>query len=83
MPLAETGSKLYFVISGLDVINVMYKFSLNSYLKIFQNALEKADTSIKDKVWSGPSLVTQTGSRSINANNFERTTKKPKIVLHP
>ncbi len=43
LPLAETGSKLYFVVSSLDVINVMYKFSLNSYLKIFQGALERAE----------------------------------------
>lgn len=43
LPLAETGSKLYFVISSIDAINVMYKFSLNSYLKIFQKALEQAD----------------------------------------
>ncbi len=46
LPLAETGSKLYFVISSVDAINVMYKFSLNSYLKIFQKALEQADVRI-------------------------------------
>lgn len=45
LPLAETGSKLYFVISCLDVINNMYKFSLNSYLSIFQKALKKADVN--------------------------------------
>lgn len=45
LPLAETGSKLYFVISCLDVINNMYKFSLNSYLSIFQKALKKANVS--------------------------------------
>lgn len=45
MPLAETGSKLYFVIGCLDVINNMYKFSLNSYLGIFQKALKKADVN--------------------------------------
>ena len=46
LPLAETGSKLYFVISSVDAINVMYKFSLNSYLKIFQKALEQADVHV-------------------------------------
>ena len=45
LPLAETGSKLYFVISCLDAINSMYKFSLNSYLSIFQKALKKAAVS--------------------------------------
>ncbi len=43
LPLAETGSKLYFVISCLDGVNNMYKFSLNCYLKLFQKALVKAD----------------------------------------
>lgn len=45
LPLADTGSKLYFVIGCLDVINNMYKFSLNSYLGIFQKALKKADVT--------------------------------------
>lgn len=47
LPLAETGSKLYFVIVCLDSINNMYKFSLNSYLSIFQKALKKANKSMK------------------------------------
>lgn len=43
LPLAETGSKLYFVISCLDNVNSMYKFSLNCYLNLFQRALAKAN----------------------------------------
>lgn len=50
LPLAETGSKLYFVISCLDVINSMYKFSLNAYLNIFQKALLKAEKTFKSGV---------------------------------
>lgn len=49
LPLAETGSKLYFVIVCLDAINNMYKFSLNSYLSIFQKALKKGGKSIKSE----------------------------------
>lgn len=54
LPLAETGSKLYFVISCLDSINNMYKFSLNSYLNIFQKSLKKADKSLKSEKYERP-----------------------------
>ena len=43
--MAETGSKLYFVITRLEALNSMYKFSLNSYLHLFQKALKKAEVS--------------------------------------
>ncbi|ESO93665.1 hypothetical protein LOTGIDRAFT_209197 [Lottia gigantea] len=39
LPLAENGSCLYFVISDLAKINNMYRFSLASFLRIFQRAL--------------------------------------------
>ena len=54
LPLAETGSKLYFVISCLDVINNMYKFSLNSYLSLFQKALVKSDKALKTEKYERP-----------------------------
>jgi len=47
LPLAETGSKLYFVIVCMDAVNSMYKFSLNAYLGLFQRALKKAGTSVR------------------------------------
>ena len=58
LPLAETGSKLYFVISGLDSVNNMYKFSLNCYLGLFQKALKKADVLFfSNNFFSIPSLI--------------------------
>ncbi|KAJ8297986.1 LOW QUALITY PROTEIN: hypothetical protein KUTeg_024517 [Tegillarca granosa] len=39
LPLAENGSRLYFVISDLAKINNMYRFSLASFLRLFQRAL--------------------------------------------
>lgn len=50
--MAETGSKLYFVITRLEALNSMYKFSLNSYLHLFQKALKKAEKSLKSEVSS-------------------------------
>ena len=39
LPLAQNGSNLYFVISDLCKINNMYRFSLSTFLRLFQRAL--------------------------------------------
>lgn len=40
LPLAQFGSKLFFVIGGLNKLNNMYQFSLASFLRLFHRALE-------------------------------------------
>ncbi|XP_030632529.1 cytoplasmic dynein 2 heavy chain 1 [Chanos chanos] len=40
LPLAESASKMFFVISDLSKINNMYRFSLGSFLRIFHRALQ-------------------------------------------
>ncbi|CAI9737451.1 cytoplasmic dynein 2 heavy chain 1-like isoform X1 [Octopus vulgaris] len=40
LPLAENGSRLYFVIKDLVKINNMYCFSLSSFLRLFQRTLQ-------------------------------------------
>ncbi|XP_052360063.1 cytoplasmic dynein 2 heavy chain 1 isoform X2 [Oncorhynchus keta] len=40
LPLAESASKIYFVITDLSRINNMYRFSLASFLRLFQRALQ-------------------------------------------
>ncbi|XP_034023634.1 cytoplasmic dynein 2 heavy chain 1 [Thalassophryne amazonica] len=40
LPLAESASKMYFVITDLSKINNMYCFSLASFLRLFQRALQ-------------------------------------------
>ncbi|XP_041658498.1 cytoplasmic dynein 2 heavy chain 1 isoform X2 [Cheilinus undulatus] len=40
LPLAESASKMYFVITDLSRINNMYRFSLASFLRLFQRALQ-------------------------------------------
>ncbi|XP_040902456.1 cytoplasmic dynein 2 heavy chain 1 [Toxotes jaculatrix] len=40
LPLAESASKMYFVITDLSKINNMYRFSLASFLRLFQRALQ-------------------------------------------
>lgn len=40
LPLAENGSKLFFIISDLCKINNMYRFSLAAFLRLFQRALQ-------------------------------------------
>ncbi|EPY79965.1 hypothetical protein CB1_000877044, partial [Camelus ferus] len=40
LPLAESASKMYFIISDLSKINNMYRFSLAAFLRLFQRALQ-------------------------------------------
>ncbi|KAK6172722.1 hypothetical protein SNE40_016326 [Patella caerulea] len=57
LPLAESGSCLFFVISDLAKINNMYRFSLAAFLRIFQRALHTqhdgsgTETRIKNLVY--------------------------------
>ncbi|XP_057206860.1 cytoplasmic dynein 2 heavy chain 1 isoform X3 [Triplophysa rosa] len=45
LPLAETASKMYFVIMDLSKINNMYRFSLASFLRLFHRALQNKQES--------------------------------------
>ncbi|XP_034460809.1 cytoplasmic dynein 2 heavy chain 1 isoform X1 [Hippoglossus hippoglossus] len=47
LPLAESASKMYFVITDLSKINNMYRFSLASFLRLFQRALQ-AKTEVEN-----------------------------------
>ncbi|XP_039269307.2 cytoplasmic dynein 2 heavy chain 1-like [Styela clava] len=40
LPVAEAGSKMFFVIIDLSKINNMYRFSLSSFLRLFEKTLE-------------------------------------------
>ncbi|XP_038829578.1 cytoplasmic dynein 2 heavy chain 1-like [Salvelinus namaycush] len=46
LPLAESASKIYFVITDLSRINNMYRFSLASFLRLFQRALQSKKTPL-------------------------------------
>ena len=48
LPLAESGSTLFFVISDLAKLNNMYRFSLSAFLRLFQRSLETKQ--VKDHV---------------------------------
>ncbi|CAG0883700.1 unnamed protein product [Cyprideis torosa] len=47
-PLAENGSRLFFVISDLIKINNMYNFSLNTFMDIFHQALRSGERTESD-----------------------------------
>ncbi|XP_069495113.1 cytoplasmic dynein 2 heavy chain 1 isoform X2 [Ambystoma mexicanum] len=53
LPLAESGSKMYFIISDLSKINNMYRFSLAAFLRLFQRTLlnkqESGNTELRIK----------------------------------
>ena len=40
LPLAQNGSRLFFVILDLAKINNMYRFSLAAFLRLFQRSLD-------------------------------------------
>uniref|UniRef100_A0A8C5TWJ8 Dynein heavy chain ATP-binding dynein motor region domain-containing protein n=1 Tax=Malurus cyaneus samueli TaxID=2593467 RepID=A0A8C5TWJ8_9PASS len=45
LPLAESASRMYFIISDLSKINNMYRFSLAAFLRLFQRALQSEQDS--------------------------------------
>ncbi|XP_032214095.1 cytoplasmic dynein 2 heavy chain 1 isoform X5 [Mustela erminea] len=45
LPLADSASKMYFIISDLSKINNMYRFSLAAFLRLFQRALRNKQES--------------------------------------
>ncbi|XP_044894140.1 cytoplasmic dynein 2 heavy chain 1 isoform X9 [Felis catus] len=45
LPLAESASKMFFIISDLAKINNMYRFSLAAFLRLFQRALHNKQFS--------------------------------------
>ncbi|CAD5120552.1 DgyrCDS9119 [Dimorphilus gyrociliatus] len=46
LPLAEYASEMFFVISDLFKIDNMYRFSLNSFLSLFNRALDTKDDGL-------------------------------------
>ncbi|XP_043547742.1 cytoplasmic dynein 2 heavy chain 1 isoform X2 [Chiloscyllium plagiosum] len=45
LPLAETASKMFFIITDLSKINNMYRFSLSAFLRLFQRSLQSKKDS--------------------------------------
>ncbi|MGH0159576.1 UNVERIFIED_CONTAM: hypothetical protein FKN15_075087 [Acipenser sinensis] len=50
LPLAESASKMYFIITDLSKINNMYHFSLAAFLRLFQRALQSKKESENTEV---------------------------------
>lgn len=48
LPLSTFGSSLYFVLSDMHKLNNMYEFSLSSFLRLFEQALDCQDSAKND-----------------------------------
>jgi dynein heavy chain 2 len=48
LPLSTFGSSLYFVLSDMHKLNNMYEFSLSSFLRLFEQALNCQDSAKND-----------------------------------
>ncbi|XP_053312461.1 cytoplasmic dynein 2 heavy chain 1 isoform X2 [Spea bombifrons] len=71
LPLAESASKMYFIICDLSKINNMYRFSLSSFLRLFQRTLlskqdsESTEVRIKSLIGSLKHTVYEYVCRSL------------------
>lgn len=45
LPLADSGSTLFFVISDLSKLNNMYTYSLSGFIRLFTRALKDSDVA--------------------------------------
>ncbi len=57
-PVADRGAILYFVLSDLTAVDVMYQFSLNWFISLFSNCISTFDSSNNEGLQS-PSVITQ------------------------
>ena len=65
-PVADRGATLYFVLSDLSSVDVMYQFSLNWFITLFSNCIATFDTSVAQTDHSAArKLSTGSSSRKV------------------
>ncbi|XP_065071378.1 dynein axonemal heavy chain 6-like isoform X2 [Rhopilema esculentum] len=83
-PVADRGAILYFVMSDLAAIDVMYQFSLNWFIALFSSCISTFETSTIDS--TGASIAsktsTSTGSRKISLIEKARSFAARKQLKH-
>lgn len=64
-PVADRGAILYFVLSDLSSVDVMYQFSLNWFIDLFSNCIATFDTAAKE-------IAEQTAIRKASTSSSHR-----------
>ena len=71
---AKRGAVLFFVLAEMSAINVMYQYSLNSYLEVFQRSLEKSipDSELEKRLNNIINTLTQNVYNYATTGLFEK-----------
>uniref|UniRef100_A0A3Q3ETL8 Dynein axonemal heavy chain 11 n=1 Tax=Labrus bergylta TaxID=56723 RepID=A0A3Q3ETL8_9LABR len=73
-PAAERASLLFFIINDLRKINLMYQFSLKTFISMFQKAMERAewDEDVRTRVHTLTEAITYSVFLHTSQGLFER-----------
>ncbi|KAM6995333.1 dynein axonemal heavy chain 11 [Tautogolabrus adspersus] len=73
-PAAERASLLFFIINDLRKINLMYQFSLKTFISVFQKAMERAewDEDVRTRVHTLTEAITYSVFLHTSQGLFER-----------
>ncbi|XP_060906749.1 dynein axonemal heavy chain 11 [Labrus mixtus] len=73
-PAAERASLLFFIINDLRKINLMYQFSLKTFISVFQKAMERAewDEDVRTRVHTLNEAITYSVFLHTSQGLFER-----------
>lgn len=82
-PCATKSSVLFFVLAGLSVIDPMYQFSLNWYIELFQDSIDRSKEKypVLDPIPERISHLDRYHMKSVYTNTCRGLFEKHKLLL--